>query len=259
LIKRTILILALLLCQTATSLAASSSWLDNKEDFSLMSLPDSMSKQLQKFYNERVQAILQQYAPAVQVLRKTWDKKTMEGIMSGRVAVPDATINDALAKKFANHGHVKSLSITSLENGRMAIHLDTKDIGRVELIGTIDRFVHKKDISYMTFTVEQKKLVDHIRYLSWIFSRMSLSLMEKLTGEMNPFEELPLTFKGNTVKADFSQKIKSSDLAKTTVLGYNLADSLQIDGAVPHKDYVEFQTNLQVPDDVKNLILRALQ
>ena len=92
-----------------------------------------------------------------------------------------------------------------------------------------------------------------------MMTHLSLSMMEKLTGHMNPFEEVPLNFKGNTVTADFTQKIKNSDLGKTTILGYNLADSLQIDGAVPHNGYVEFQTNLQVPDDVKNLLLKALQ
>jgi len=258
LIKRSIMILALLLCQTATSLAAGNSWLETQQEFSLMSLPTSVTQQLQRFYNERVQGFLQQYAPAIQVLRKTWDKKTLEGIMSGRVAVPDATINDALAKKFTGKGRVKSLSITSLENGELAIHLDTKKIGHIELTGTIDKFVHTGDQSYMTFTVKQKSLVDH-KLLSWFFSHLSLSMMEKLTGHMNPFEEVPLNFKGNTVTADFTQKIKNSDLGKTTILGYNLADSLQIDGAVPHNGYVEFQTNLQVPDDVKNLLLKALQ
>jgi len=258
LLKRTILILSLLLCQTVTSLAAGSNWLENQEDFNLLSLPSSVSKQLQRLYNEKVQAILQQYAPAIQVLRQTWDKKTLEGIMSGKVAVPDATINEALAKRFTGQGRVKSLSITSLENGRLKIHLSVRKVGRIELTGTIDKFVHTKDESYLTFTVEQKELVDH-KLLSWFFSHLSLSLMEKFTGHMNPFEEVPLSFKGNTVTADLTQRFKDSDLAQTTVLGYNLADSLQIDGAVPHKDYVEFQTNLQVPEDVKNLLLRALQ
>ena|GEM_PF-167078 len=256
LIKRTIVILTLFLCQTATSLAAGSSWLAEQGDFNLLSLSGAMTQQIQKFYNEKLQSLLQQYAPALQVLRQTWDKKTLEGIMSGRVAVPDTTINEALAKKFTGQGRVKSLSITSLENGRLALHLNTKKLGHIELTGTIDKFVHTKDQSYLTFTVEQKELVDH-QFLSWFFSRLSLSLMEKLTGRMNPFAELPLNFSGNTVTVDFTQQLKKSDLGQTAVLGYNLADSLQIDGAVPHDGYVEFQTNLQVPEEVKNLLLRA--
>jgi len=252
--------LALLILVNSSTIvwAADTSWWGGEKDFSLVDLSGAVTDNLKELYTEKLQALLAEYDPALKILQKNWDKKTVEGILEGRVPVQDATINAALAEKFDGKGRVKDFSITSRKDGRLVLHLDVKKIGKLELTGTIDEFVHTKDKSYMVFTVEKKKLVDH-RLLSWFFSRLSLSLMEKFAGNINPFTDLPMGIYDNTITVDFTQRLKNSDLAQTSVLGYNLLDSLRIDGAVPHKGYVEFKTNLNVPDKVKTMLLSILR
>ena len=204
-----------------------------------------------------ISAVAKVAGPVIQVVQKTWDKESLLGIMQGRIAVPDTAVNDALAQQLPAGGPVKALSITSRENGRLDIHADTEKIGRVEISGTVDAFVHNGDASYMTYTVKDKELKDH-NILSWAFSRLSLSMMQKLTGPVSISDDLPVSLKGNSVTVDFHQILKQSDLGQTSFYGYNLLDALRIESATPHDGYIEFKTALNIPDEAKALLLKLL-
>lgn len=193
-----------------------------------------------------------------QSIKSVWDKQSLEKIIEGKFAVPDDTINAIIANQIKGDDKLKSLSITSKENGRLEIHADTKKQGRIELSGTIDAFVHNGDTSYMTYTVKNKDLKDHGGVTGWMFSHLSLSLLEKLVGPIQLGDSLPSTIKGNSVTVDYSQVLKQAPLAQTSLYGYNLLDALRIDGAVPHDGYIEFQTSLNIPDNVKTLLLALL-
>lgn len=193
-----------------------------------------------------------------QSIKSVWDKQSLEKIIEGKFAVPDDTINAIIANQIKGDDKLKSLSITSKENGRLEIHADTKKQGRIELSGTIDAFVHNGDTSYMTYTVKNKDLKDHGGVTGWMFSHLSLSLLEKLVGPIQLGDSLPSTIKGNSVTVDYNQVLKQAPLAQTSLYGYNLLDALRIDGAVPHDGYIEFQTSLNIPDNVKTLLLALL-
>jgi hypothetical protein len=195
--------------------------------------------------------------PAIEVVKKTWDKESLLDIMQGRIAVPDTAINEAIAQKITADDSVKSMTITSHDNGMMDLHINSKKLGHIELSGTLDAFVHNSDASYMTYNIKDKELKDHTA-LSWLFSRLSLSMMEKLTGRIEISDDIPVNIKGNAVTVDFHQYLKKSDLGQTTVYGYNLLDALRIEKAVPHDGYIEFRTALNVPDEVKWMLLKLL-
>lgn len=188
-------------------------------------------------------------------IKNIWDKQSLEKIIDGKFAVPDDTINAAIAQQIAGDDRLKALSITSKENGRLEIHADTKSQGRVELSGTIDACVHNGTTSYVTYTVKDKDLKDHGGITGWMFSHLSLSLLEKMVGPIQLSDSLPSKIKGNSITVDYSQILQKSDLAQASIYGYNLLDALVIDGAVPHDGYVEFQTSLNIPDKAKTLLL----
>ena len=62
----------------------------------------------------------QECRPAMDIVQKTWDKETLAEMIDGKVSVPDSVINDAVAEKLAPEGNVKSVKVTSRENGRLS-------------------------------------------------------------------------------------------------------------------------------------------
>jgi hypothetical protein len=202
-------------------------------------------------------AAMRDYGPAIAVIKQTWDKETLLSIAQGRIAVPDTTINEAIAKNIAGNDKVKSLTIASRENGRLEVQADTVKAGRIEFSGDIKEFVHDKDRSYMTYQVKSRSLKDH-GLASWFFSRISLSMAQRLFGKVEMPDDLPTTIKHNTITVDFHQLLESSELGQTELEGYKLLDMIEIKQAVPHEGYVEFQTELDVPDEVKAMLIRTL-
>jgi len=205
-----------------------------------------------------VAAATEEYSSFIAIVRQTWSAESLQDILAGHVAVPDDEINRALAEQLADNDQVKALSITSHENGRLDIHADTAKIGRIELSGTMDAFVHDGDHSYMTYTIKERALKDH-GLLSWFFSRISLSMAEKLTGRIELAEDLPTKIHGNTITVDFSERLRNSRLAQASYDGFNLLDALVISRATPHDGYVELDTELRVPDALKTLLKNILQ
>lgn len=195
----------------------------------------------------------QTYGPAISVAKKVWDAQSLQGLKDGKISVPDEAINTAIASQIEGSDKVKSLSVTSKENGRLDIHANVASIGRVELSGTVDAFVHEGDSSYMTYTIKERSLKDH-KVASWIFSRISLAMAEKLVGPIKISDDMPVTVKGNSVTIDCSQALKKSELTQASVDGYTLLDALRIEKAVPHDGYIEITTSLNVPEAVKDLL-----
>ena len=206
----------------------------------------------------RVQDAVADYGPAIDIIKKTWSRESLLDIMNGHIAVPDDVINEAIANRLPADGSVKSLQVTSKSNGRLDILADTKKAGRIELSGNIDAFVHDGASSYMTYTVKERALKDH-GLLSWFFTRISLTMAEKLVGHLDLGDDLPTTVKGNSVTVDYAQILQESDLGRTSIAGCNLLDALKIKSAEPHEGYVTFQTALDVPDGVRSILLNILQ
>lgn len=225
----------------------------------MIALPVAIIEAVQNVDMSVLMSAINQYGPAWEVIRSTWSKETIKSLMDGHIAVPEKVINDALAEQLENSedNNIKSMSVACHENGKMDILADTKSIGRVEISGTFEKFVHNKDESVMHFKVKERALKDQ-GLLSWFVSRMPLSMTQQLMGKIDVSDEIPVKIKGNTVMVDFKESLQKSKLAEKQVNGHPVLDMIEIEEAVPKDGYIDFKTKLNIPDDVKDMFKSIL-
>ena len=231
-----------------------------------MDMPAIISEYFPGISAESILEAVEDYQPAWQVIQHTWSNETLKEIMQGKVSVPDSVINEAIAESLqaekdgseaAAEPPVTELKLTSRENGRLEIFANTKKIGRVEFSGTIEEFVHNKEDSHVTYRVRERALKDH-GLASWFFSRISMSLSQKLFGKLDLGESLPTTIKGNYITVDCRKALEQSKLAKAEIKGYPVLDMLEIKNAVPHDGYIMFETRLNIPQEIQVAALDLL-
>ena len=231
-----------------------------------MDMPAIISEYFPGISAESISEAVEDYQPAWQVIKHTWSNETLKEIMQGKVSVPDSVINEAIAESLqaekdgseaAAEPPVTELKLTSRENGRLEIFANTKKIGRVEFSGTIEEFVHNKEDSHVTYRVRERALKDH-GLASWFFSRISMSMSQKLFGKFDLGESLPTTIKGNYITVDCRKALEQSKLAKAEIKGYPVLDMLEIKNAVPHDGYIMFETRLNIPQEIQVAALDLL-
>ena len=231
-----------------------------------MDMPAIISEYFPGISAESISEAVEDYQPEWQVIQHTWSNETLKEIMQGKVSVPDSVINEAIAESLqaekdgseaAAEPPVTELKLTSRENGRLEIFANTKKIGRVEFSGTIEEFVHNKEDSHVTYRVRERALKDH-GLASWFFSRISMSLSQKLFGKLDLGESLPTTIKGNYITVDCRKALEQSKLAKAEIKGYPVLDMLEIKNAVPHEGYIMFETRLNIPQEIQVAALDLL-
>lgn len=222
----------------------------------MIDLPANWQEQLAKIDWSSVQETVKDYGPALRVLRETWDKESLLEISQGKLFVPDDMINEAIAKRMAAGSRIKAVKITSHANGRMDIAVDTTSkVGRIELSGEIKEFIHEGDKSYMVYRVRERNIPSH-GLMSWVFSRISLSMAERLVGHLEISEDLPIKIRHNTVTVDYSKVLAESDFGRTEFQGHRMLDMVEVRGAVPKEGGIEFQTKLNVPQEVKDALIK---
>lgn len=223
----------------------------------MIDMPAAIQNNMQTIDWGRVQEAVADYGPVIDVVRSTWTKESLRDIMAGHIAVPEETINAALAAKTDQDAGGGSIRIHARDDGRLDVTAQTDNFGRVEFSGTIEAFVHNADESYMTYRVKEKELPEQ-GLLSWFFSRVSLSMAEKIVGHADLSEDLPTSISGNDVRVDFHDRLEASALGQTSVRGYKLLDVVEIKDAQPHEGYIEFSTGLKLPDNVKSILQNIL-
>ena len=224
-------------------------------------MPVNISSALAGIDFGKLSAAVEDYGPALQVVRDTWDKATLQEMAEGKLFVSDDMMNEAIAREMAGQSEdtpVTKLTLASHDNGRLDITADTKKVGPVELSGTIEAFVHDGDTSYMQYRVRSKNILQH-GLMSWIFSRVSLSMAQRMVGHIDLPENLPVTLKHNTVTVDYSKVLADSALGKTEFEGHRLLDMVEIKSATPRDGGILFETRLHVPDEVKDALLRMVK
>ena len=221
-----------------------------------MDLPAHFQEQLAKIDWAKVQEKVADYGPALRVIKATWDKETLAEISQGNLFVSDDVLNEALAKNIKEGGPAKSVKLKSAADGSLAITVDTVRMGPIELKGQVQEFVHKGDRSWMVYKVRQRNIPNH-GLMSWVFSRVSLAMAQRMVGSVQLSDDVPVTIKHNTVTIDYSKVLAESQLGTTKFHGHRLLDVVEIEKAVPKEGGIMFQTKLNIPDDVKE-DLRAI-
>ena len=189
-----------------------------------------------------------------QLAEKSLKAQDIRELVDGKVNLPDEVTNDLLQKQLEKSPKVKAVAVHSRKNGRLDIQVDTDTkLGSVKLSGTIENFVVNKDEAYAVYRIKGKKLLNHGGLTGWLFSNLSLSLLNKWAGHVD-LENLPVKVDGNTVRVDFRDALLQSDYAKKSVGGYKLLDVLRINGAKPVQDNIQLQTDLDVPDSLKEML-----
>ncbi|WP_027406059.1 hypothetical protein [Anaerovibrio sp. RM50] len=223
-----------------------------------MDLPAAIIEAVSNVDWVQVSEVIEDYGPVVQVIQHTWSHQSLMDIMNGSISVPDSVINDALDHRLSkNEYNVKSMTVSSHENGKIDIKADTKKLGRVEFSGTIEEMVHNTEDSHLTFKVKERALKDH-GLASWFISRMSLSMVQDLFGKIE-VEDIPTTIKGNKVTVDLKPVLENTELATTELKGHRLLDMFRVESATPHEGYITVKTKVDVPDDVREMALNVLR
>ncbi|EKX96612.1 hypothetical protein [Selenomonas sp. oral taxon 138] len=223
----------------------------------VIDIPANFIEQVKNIDWSGVREAVKDYGPVLTVLRDTWDRETLAQIADGHLFVRDATLNEAIAKNIGTEGTVRGIELHSHADGRLDLICTTsKKYKKIELSGTIEEFVHDGDKSYAVYRVRKKNIPDH-GFVSWVFSRVSLSLAERMMGRFDVSDTLPVEIRGNKVYVDFHEVLAASKLGQTTFQGHKLTDMIEIEGASVQEGGIMFDTKLNVPDDVKNA-LRAI-
>ncbi len=221
----------------------------------MIDLPAGWAERLQNIDWDAVREKVQDYGLALKVVQGTWSRESLLDIAQGKIFIPDSVMNDAIAKSLTPEGNLKALTLASQENGRLAIAAEAKDFGKIELTGEIKEFVHEGENSYIVYRVRERNLPGK-GLASWIFSRISMSMASRLLGHLELPEIMPMEIHGNTIRVDYSKALAESKLGTTEFEGHRLMDMIIITGATPKAGGIEFKTQLNVPDDVREALLR---
>lgn len=225
----------------------------------MIDLPAGWLEKIQNIDWAEIKEKVQDYGPALRVLRETWSRETLTEISQGKLFVPDEVLNEAIERRLAADPgqQLKKLTLKSYKNGRLEIRGETEK-ERLTLKGKIKEFVHRGDESYVVYHVTSKSWPGH-GLNSWLFSLVSLSMVERMVGDIQISEALPLEIKHNDVRIDCSQVLADSKFGQTEYQGQRLLDMLEIKSATPKEGGIEFETDLHVSDKVKEGLRAVLQ
>lgn len=225
----------------------------------VIDIPANFIEQVKNIDWSGIREAVKDYGPALTVLRDTWDRETLAQIAEGHLFVRDAILNEAIAKNIGTDGTIRSVVLRSHANGRLDLICTTnKKYKTVELSGTIEEFVHDGGKSYAVYRVREKNIPDH-GFVSWLFSRVSLSMVERMMGRFDVSDQLPVDIHGNRIHVDFHEVLAASQLGQTEFRGHKLTDMIEIEGAAVQEGGILFDTKLNVPDDVREALRTILR
>lgn len=225
----------------------------------VIDLPANFIEQVKNIDWSAVREAVKDYRPALTVLRDTWDRETLAQISEGHLFVRDSILNEAIANNIGMQGTIRGVVLRSHANGRLDLVCTTaKKYKTIELSGTIEEFIHDGDKSYAVYRVREKNIPDH-GFVSWVFSRISLSMVERIMGHLDVSDRLPVDIRGNKIYVDFHEVLAASKLGQTEFQGHPLTDMIEIEGAVVQDGGIMFDTKLNVPDDVRASLRAVLR
>lgn len=193
------------------------------------------------------------------IIKETWDSQTLSQLEDGVVAVPQSVINNYVQSAIEDYPDIESLAISVHPDNQIETDIDTKASGKVKLEGTITHFEQNKDVSSMTVHIDKKELVGR-PLTSWIFSRMSISMLTKLFGNPLNGNEYGITtdVDGNNLIINFKPFIDQSPLKEVTIMGSSMADAVNIDSVSTDEGVLYLHTSFNGGSVVLNTIKSLL-
>jgi len=192
------------------------------------------------------------------LLKEVWDAQTFGELRTGHVVITDQVMNELLAENVAGSQKITEIIFTSQENGQIELAVVTPSLGRVKIVGLLEKIHHDANSSSLTFRVLNKHLLDK-PLVSLIFSRISLAMLTKLYGNPAAGTDIAVTIKGNTVVADFHDYLYTTRIAQVHLFGNCLLDEVQITGAQTRGGSIVLDTNLAVTPEMAAVIPEFLQ
>jgi len=205
----------------------------------------------------KISQMVEDYGPVISIIKDSWGKETLKEILDGKVFVADEIINTAIKNSLdkKSDSPVKEVKVTDRKNGKMYIDAVLENGQKIEIGGVIKNFTYKDDKALMVFRVQKHELPGH-GISSWLFSMLSLSMVQQLTGTVNITDNLPVDIgvDGNTVSVDFSEVLLNSVLGQKEVEGERLIKMLEIKGAKPKEKGLELEVDLHISEKLKNRV-----
>ena len=194
--------------------------------------------------------------PLLTIIKDTWTHETLKDIAAGKVFVSDKVIEDAVKKHLAagDKALLKNVSLSIAED-RLNIACQLMGGNKLELSGKIKEFVHNKDASFITFSLDKHKMPGHGIY-SWLFANLSLSMVQNIMGDI-PLgnDNLPVSLKGSDLRVDLTRMVADSAFGRAKFSGYSLREAVVIESAKLRSGGLELNTKLNMPEDYKKALL----
>lgn len=193
----------------------------------------------------------QTMAAVTDTAETTWNHESLADLSKGNISVSEQTVNDLVASKITADGPVKTLSV-AFQEGSLGVEAAT-DAGDIHLKGILSAFHYEDGKLTARYDVKDKSLKGN-RLESWIFSVISLSLVEKLMGPLYLGEGIDTTVEGNTVTVVIRDVPSLMTDSKKAAFMLN---HLQIKGAACHDGYITLTLGASlsiVTDGLENLL-----
>lgn len=195
---------------------------------------------------------LQEMDSIWKVLQDTLDNNTVNEIRSGKVFVSCQTINDEIAKRISADRNVAlaEMTVASGSDGKLDISARNKDGKNISLTGSLEKFAYKNGEAKFVYHAENHELTGSLMP-SWIFSKLTLGLMQKFIGNEIIPDCIDVALDGNIITIDFSRLLAKSRLGKAAFKGVKVIDLLEIENAVPINGGIEIKTKCNVISTAK--------
>lgn len=218
-------------------------------------IPPAIIENVQNIDFNSLAETINKCAPVIEAARSVWTKDTLKEMIDGNVAITDKLINDVLAEQLAksDNKEIKSITVTSKANGKIDIMAETVSDKHIKFSGKIVKFVHNSQESVAEYKITDVPIKEN-GFIKWLVFNMSVPMAEKMLGNMDRINDIPVQAKGNTFTFDFTDAVDNTLLANREINGHRLIDLVEIQEAVPKDGYIAFKTKLIIPDDVKDTL-----
>lgn len=194
-------------------------------------------------------------AHAVSVMAETWSVQTFQGLLAGKVAIPDRAINECLLSSSEQTTGNERVTIESLDNGKIKINAETEKWGKTQATATIDAFIHDSQQSVLKMKVEKKEILGE-GIKPWIFRTLGSGVFSVIYGPLDLGEGYASEVNGDVVTVDMHKQLYASKAGQVELFGIKLLDMIAVDGITTHNGYMEVQTRLLVSDSLRKVLER---